>query len=293
MFTGQHLKEYAEKNAGIVRVRESVRHPGLFVVKYHNKVFYKNLWTPELCEMRGLVVDKDWNIVVLPFTKVFNRFENGTDIDRDEMVVAARKVNGFMAALTFVPNRGRIISTTGSLDSDFVDMAAAHLPEDRTRGMLSSITYLFEIVDPNDPHIVEEEPGAYLIGARRLHDGRNLSELSLDSIAQAQGFKRPDWFKARFSEVVKMTNECKHEGYMVYGKETALKMKSPYYLTKKLFARIRADKLQSEAFWKNDPKARLEEEYYPLVDHIQNNLETFVELDEQARLRFMGDFLHG
>jgi hypothetical protein len=35
----------------------------------------------------------------------------------------------------------------------------------------------------------------------------------------------------------------------------------------------------------------LEEEYYPLADYIRENVDEFVALDEQGRLRFMETFL--
>ena len=288
-----HLRIFAEKNPDRVRIRESVRYPGLFVVKYHNRVFYKNLWTPELREMRGLVVDEDWNVVVRPFTKIFNRGENKTNIPRDEMVVAVRKINGYMGAVTRTEKHGLIISTTGSLDSDFVDMTRdniAHVSDDMWH---EGWTYLLEVVDPRDPHIVEEATGAYLIGMRNVETGEMIGENMLDRIAGEMGLMRPEWFVDRFSNVVQRATECQHEGFMVYGETKSLKLKSPYYLTKKLFARIRADKLASEKFWENDPKEKLEEEYYPLVDHIRENLDAFCGLDEQGRIKFMEDFLHG
>src|SRR5210317_2114978 len=97
----KHLKQYTEDNPNLVNVRQSERYPELQVVKYKNKVFYKDLWTPELCEMRGLVVDKDWNVIVRPFDKIFNRGELlAPNWDHGEPVIAVRKVNGFMACLT-------------------------------------------------------------------------------------------------------------------------------------------------------------------------------------------------
>ena len=62
----RHLKQYTEEHPELVQVRVSLRHPTLRVVKYKNKVFYKELWTPELCRMRGLVVDENWNVIVRP-----------------------------------------------------------------------------------------------------------------------------------------------------------------------------------------------------------------------------------
>ena len=73
---------------------------GLSVLKYHRKVFFNNLWhlDERLLECRGTVVDEDWNVIVLPFKKVFNLGENGTQVDPDRGVIIPEKINGFMAA---------------------------------------------------------------------------------------------------------------------------------------------------------------------------------------------------
>jgi hypothetical protein len=56
-------------------------------------------------------------------------------------------------------------------------------------------------------------------------------------------------------------------------------------------ARIRETKLDT---WmrSGEIKKIVDEEYYPLVDYVQENRDTFVELDEQARLEFMKEFIN-
>lgn len=284
------LQKFAEENPSLVTRKESTRYPGLFVIKYHRKVFYNNLWTSELQEMRGLVVDKDWNIVVYPFTKIFNRHENGTDIDRDEEVITVRKVNGFMAAVTYDLKYGFLISTTGSLDSDFVDIAAKHVGHLRDIGLVPNVTFLFEICDTSDPHIIEEEAGAYLIGARDTGSGDMYSEPVLDNTARLLNVKRPEWMKCPFSEVVQETKTCKHEGFVVHGKTVTLKIKSPYYLSKKFFARMSSTKLL-ERLANGSARQIVDEEYYPLLDYIDANKELVSSMEEQDRLIFMRKFL--
>lgn len=284
------LREFAESNPDLVVTRESTRYPGLFVVKYHRRVFYKGLWTPELCELRGLVVDQDWNVVARPFTKVFNYGEQGTGDDwgEDTIVEAVVKVNGFMAAATLTEEHGLLISTTGSLDSDFVDIAAKHIKD---LDFHPGYTYLFEICDESDPHIIEEEPGPYLIGMRDLEVmGAMVNEHELDTVAHRMGVKRPLHYSTRFGTVLESLKACHHEGYMVYSKKGALKLKSPYYLVNKLLARIRDTKL--EAWMRSgEIKKIVDEEFYPLINYIQENQDYFVSLDEQQRLEFMKEFL--
>lgn len=286
-------------NASLLTRKESARYPGLFVKKYTRKVFYDNLWheNEELMEARGHVELEDGTVVVRPFTKIFNRFENGTDIDRDENCIYVNKINGFMAAATYVPQLDKVIvSTTGSLDSDFVSLAERHL-NDRVQEVITELynryesqTWLFEIVDDSDPHIIPERCGAYLIGCRDVSsDAPYTSSLELESrldVASAlMGVMRPVWNVARFGDVVRMAQVCKHEGFVVYGKNTVLKIKSPYYLTLKAAAR-RKDIMSLN-------KQNVDEEFYPLIEHLTLMGESFTMMSEQERLNYMREFLKG
>lgn len=282
----------------LITRKESKRYPGLFVKKYTRKVFYDDLWNlnAELLEARGHVETADGHVVIRPFTKIFNRFENNTDIDRDELCVSIRKVNGFMAAATWVEDVcDVVVSTTGSLDSDFVTLAEKYINEDvkayiKSMMYLERGTYIFEICDPADPHIVPEAAGAYLLGFRpHAEEGPYFStaerESELDRIAKAMGVLRPSWDVVRFSTVVNDAAECKHEGFVVYGQQskTALKIKSPYYLHLKMAAR-KKDIMSLD-------KKRIDEEYYPLIDHLTSMGESFTMMDEQQRLDYMRNFL--
>lgn len=284
----------------LVTRKESKRYPGLFVKKYTRRVFFDNLWheNADLMEARGHVETADGTMVIRPFTKIFNRFENGTDINRDEVCVSIRKVNGFMAAATFVPQVGEVVvSTTGSLDSDFVAYAEEYITEEvkakiKSGDMVSAgeVTLLFEICHPADPHIIPETAGAYLIGVRNVqseapyftHDRK---ESFLDELAEHLGVMRPSWDVVPFSTVVQDAQECDHEGYVVHGltSKTSLKIKSPYYLTLKMAAR-RKDIMSLD-------KSRIDEEFYPMVEHLTKMGESFTIMSEQERLEYMRGFL--
>lgn len=290
-FVNHHLRDYARTNPDLVSTKMSIRHPDLQVVKYKNKVFYKNLWTPELMEMRGLVVDRDWDVIVRPFTKVFNRHENGMDFHRDTPIVAVRKINGFMAALTNDYLHGVIVSTTGSLDSQFVTLAEKYLLP-YGEYIPHEATYIFEIVDPEDPHIVDEKPGAYLIGVRCISSGETLAECDLDILSyDLPGVMRPEWKICRFGDIVNEVKLAKHEGFMVHDRKGGvLKIKSPYYLVKKFFSRVNAEKLTSDWITKN--RETFDEEYLPLVDHIRVNCDSFTLMKQNERKTFIENFLN-
>jgi len=289
----QEFIDFVNNNPKLVTRRESVRYPGLYVLKYSRKVFYDALWNDILEECRGTVIDKDWNVVVRPFKKIYNRNENGADFSLDQEVTAVYKINGFMAAATFVPSVEKVvISTTGSLDSDFVSLAEKWLnpsivPYINAYGY--NITWLFEICDPSDPHIIEELPGVYLIGARFLAGGMS-SEQHLDATALIMGVKRPQHFVTTFGEVVKEIKNCRHEGFVVHGPDKSLKIKSPYYLFAKFIARSK-DKKFEEILNGNFDKT-IDEEFYPLLQYLRCDREAVLKMNEQERLSYIRKFIN-
>lgn len=305
MFTIAQLKAFVEANPKLVTRRESVTYPGLFVLKYTRKVFYDNLWDADgiLNECRGMVVDKDYIPVIVPFTKIYNRGENDTDIPLDEEVVVVEKINGFMATATWTKQYGVVVSTTGSLDSDFVKLAKKWLEPSIipyiAKFEIPQWTYIFEICDLTDPHIIKELPGPVLIGLSSLSGFRlnrpdefnkvNRGEEWLDDCALRMGVRRPSHFRLKFEKVVEAVKMDIKEGYVVYGNTTTLKMKSSFYLIKKLFARKKNEYLSVD--WLIGCKHTIDEEYYPLVDKIIEDKEFFMLLDEQQKLKYIEDFL--
>ncbi len=268
---------------------------GLFVHKYKRSVFYQNLWNmhPELVDARGLIRDADGNVVQYPFTKVFNRHENGTDIPLDHQVIAVDKINGFLAAVTWY-NGDILVSTTGSLTSEHVDMAKEILPLDRMKLVLESyqnLSFCFEIVHPNDPHIIPEYEGAYLIGAReKVLGSAKQSEVFLDAIALDFGVFRPKWEYIRFSDLLEQAKTYKREGYVVYDQEsdTVLKLKTPYYLISKFIARTK----KLDLIFDRNYKQHFEEEFYSLCEYLQKSYtkDQFLEIPEQERLTIIRDW---
>lgn len=286
------------------------RYAGLSVLKYKNNVFWDNLWHTDarLLECRGMVVDAEDNIVIWPFTKIFNRFENGTDLPLDQSVEVVRKVNGFMVSVGS-HNGKLIVSTTGTLDSEFARMAEEILTHYCTdmEGLIKWIsnahaTFIFEICDRSDPHIVEEKPGPYLIGVR-IHQTSctyMIPEGGLDSFAKRYGFLRPEVYSytktgenssriIQFGDVVEMAKNCQHEGFVVRSIEAPypllLKIKSPHYLAKKFLMRGGDNKW--DMIWDNsqEAKKRIDEEYYCLIEWLRYAFEKeeWKSLDPQVR----------
>ena len=290
----KELKNWVEKNPKLVSMRESTTHPGLFVLKYKKKVFYDNLWNRFLEECRGTVIDREFNLVSRPFTKIYNYgIEKKAPKLKDNVKIHAyRKINGFMAAMTW--NNGDIlISTTGSLDSDFVKMIRDSIDYEHYKKICrahSEMTFIFECVHKDDPHIIPEKEGMYLIGYRNK-DWESVVDIDpnqLDFYAAEFGSIPVEHFSTTIGELLKLVRTVKHEGFVFYAENgTSAKIKSPHYLVNKFVARNpRTDKLM-----RKDIKNSMDEEYYPLIDAIQADIEAYTALDEQARLAWVRNFL--
>ncbi len=297
------LYDWIVANPGLAQLNESSSHPGLAVAKYKRKVFYDDLWNRQLEECRGAVFDMESKkIVILPFRKIYNygidpkspKFGDST------VCVAYRKVNGFMLAVTLV--EGAItLSTTGSLDSDFVGYGWDLIRKmdrseyDNFALFLSrhpGMTHIFEAVHPDDPHIIPEVEGLYYLGSR-YHN----TESGIVNIAAADpggsGFAlaksgifvlQPE--KTTVGALKEKAMKVDHEGFVFYTPTGAAKIKSPYYLAAKLFARAgNLDRLLN-----GKAKEFLDEEYYGLIEHVRQNVTEFSVMGEQDRLKWIHQF---
>jgi len=294
------LKEYVE-SSNLVNMKECG--DGIYVLKYKKKVFYDNLWNEYIAECRGSIVDKDFNLVTYPFTKIYNYgIEKAAPVlAPDTKVTAFRKVNGFMVAMT-VHKGELLVSTTGSTDSPFVDMAkemmVTHMPLTDWRMALGTadclgMTFMFECVHPGDPHIVPEKSGMYLLGARENSWGSKIMRdpyFLMDFARDTLHCFYAESILTNMARLQELAKECRHEGYVFYTDEgVSAKIKSPYYLTSKWVARNpRTDKLVD---LNKDIKLNLDEEYYPLVDAIRANIIEYTAMDEQARLLWVRNYL--
>lgn len=277
-------------------VTKSVRYPNLRVLKYNRSTFYHNGWDKALIEMRGMVVDENNRIVVRPFNKVFNyserlardAFDPIEPLADDKLVYAVEKINGFLGVATYDPVLETVIySTTGSLDSDYARLVEKHLsPYENMFHANSGVSFMFEICDELDPHIIKEELGAYLIGARIVTTGVPYAEIYLDSLAEAYNIRRPRAFTIAFGALKEKLRTSTIEGYMVYfNGGNCFKLKSLFYLLSKMLGRSTIDNLPRKLH-----KLNWDEEYYPLLDYVKENLAAFEVLPEQDKISFVQDF---
>jgi hypothetical protein len=297
------LKAFVEQNPDLVTMRESERYPGLFVLKYKRRVFFDALWNEYLEECRGTVIDRDFNVIVRPFTKIYNhRIEDRAPVFQpNDIVLAYDKVNGFMASVTTYKGEF-LVSTTGSLDSDFAVMAEQMILASADVKMVKDlcsngkVTLLFEVVHPSDPHIIPEKVGLYFIGWRFNHWNSDLRHMAYETTAfdllrKAKWMKVnlvPSYMVTTVAELEESMLTSRREGVVFYHVDgRAAKIKTKWYLAQKFVARNpRTDKLLTQAAYEI-----LDEEYYPLLTEIRAKIDEFTALDEQARLAWCRNYL--
>lgn len=271
----------------------------LQVVKYKRDVFYDGRWNEFLRAARGLVLDMDYNIVQMPFHKVHNYGVEACapKFSDDEMVFASRKINGFMAACTWY-NGAVLWTTTGSVESPFCQYARDVVASwtDVEQAEFNDIikeypetTFLFECVHGEDPHIIDEKIGLHFLGSRVKTLG---SQVQLHSTYQEDCFwegtgVRTIWAQwLLFSDLKMYAAEAQHEGFCFTSEdgERSSKIKSPYYLSKKMLMRTNFTKLTSKH------KERLDEEFYPLWAEVHTEGSPFPGLDEQGKRAYIEEY---
>lgn len=291
------LKKFVEQNPKLVTMKESTRYPGLFVLKYKNSVFYDNLWNDYLECCRGSVVDKDFNPVSLPFQKIYNYAieSRAPKFQSNEQVMAYDKINGFMCAVTTFNNE-ILVSTTGSLDSDYAKMAEEMINKQLDITAIKDacqdglFTFLFECCHENDPHIIPEKTGMYLIGVREndwnstmMHMAREYQAKMLVDMAKYFNAFSVDYHKTTVRDLTEKMKTYQREGVVFYHEDGRVaKIKTKWYLIQKMLAR-------KKDIMKLDMKI-VNEEYYPLVQAAQQDVE-FTTMDEQQRLEWCRNFL--
>lgn len=265
---------------------------GLMLFKYHRRVFYEHLWDshPLLIKARGLVMDMSGRIAQHPFDKIFNyKIENnaGLDLRPDTMVRYVEKMNGFLSAVTMHPyiKNQLLVTTTGSFDSRFVDLAMKSLREyglSRVFRALSGrdVTLLFEIVSREDPHIIQyadSDCKPWLIGVRGLgFSDKCWSEPDVDALADTYGFARPRGGVATMRDVIKSNRTSQNEGVMVRdidSGEYICKLKTPSYLTIKFVGRMTDDNVKHMFQSPESFKRMVDEEFYYVVDSLTSSMD--------------------
>lgn len=171
---------------GLITVR---KHPflDLYIHNYTKKTQSDGLWDEYTRICRGLITDKDGNILNNPFPKFFNLGE-GEDLMIQnlpaEIPSIAEKLDGMLGIL-YHEGDNVAIATRGTFDSPYAEWATNWL---RLKGYCiedfkSDYTYLFEIIYPQKKIVVDYGNRAELV---LLAVRSNDSDYELDYIKEAE-----------------------------------------------------------------------------------------------------------
>ena len=297
----EEIKELAKKK--LLNIRFHPKYPDIAILKYSKRAFWTGAWDEHkiLMKTRGMIIDiKTGRILLMPFDKVFNygeKREQDNMFAKDEVVFAVEKINGFLALATYDEELDDyFICSSGTFDSDFCLMVEQYLNNEHTKEMLRDrpdLGFMFEICHPNDPHIVEQEHGAYLIGARGKSLNSNmiaesiLDEFYHEYLVGDRNIHRPSWYTTFFGNHVENRGNWEGvEGWMIVSRDyqRILKIKGSYYLIMKFLSRSN----KTNAIWE-DPKNFLktvDEDFHELVGKLPEkiSLEDWKGIDDQERL---------
>lgn len=280
------LNSYETQMLLVQRGLATLKNDGKYTTfKYHRKAMYDYLWdkVPELLECRGSVYfNETKELVQASPRKSFNYLERGywSDTPLNTPVEMYKKINGYLACAT-IHNGELVVSTTGTTTSDYAKWAKELIEKDwKLYEMVidCEASTLFEVVVPQDPHIVEERQGLHLLGWREKENGK----------FHPNG--RP--IVCDLESALQMANEDKGEGFMVYPvgvHNTCCKIKTPYYVGKKKLMRMTAKNVELMYTQTRTIENQLPEmwKFAPRMIMEHHTKEQWLSFDDQCRRNFL------
>ncbi len=263
----------------------------LFIYNYTAKAQYDRLWTPETMQCRGLILDRNGNILARPLAKFFNLQEHKEAIPLESFDVY-EKLDGSLGILYWHQDQPYIASR-GSFNSDQAIKANQILMSylEAIPLLDQSLTYLFEIVYPANRIVVDygEFEGLVLLAVIETESGR---EHAIESFTNL-GFpiaKKYDGLKDL--EAISNLNGQNQEGFVIrFASGLRLKFKFADYVklhrvltqvTSKVIWEMLRDQMPFE-----DILERVPDEFYSWVKETKANLITqYQQIEDAAKADF-------
>lgn len=191
-FTYDELQEAIEEGLVTQRWNEDET---LMILNYSNLVQYSRNWTEVTKNCRGLILDKDYNVIARPFPKIFNYGEWAADDIPLEFPTVQEKMDGSL--IIVVNYKGeRVVATRGSFESDQAKWSREWL-DDNYPDFLppEGITFLFECIYPENRicvnygdsenltclAVIENNTGADLVNSMWQGDSVTWNHLGTDA----------------------------------------------------------------------------------------------------------------
>lgn len=237
-----------------------VKHPTeeLYIYNYTNKCQYGSHWNEITISHRGLIKNKEGEVLYHCLPKIFN-IEQVNDIPEFPYKVY-EKLDGSLGIMYWVNNEP-FIATRGSFNNDIARIATKIL-HSKYETIISSLnskhTYLFEIITPSNKVVVDYDnvSDIYLLAI--------LDEYGKDLPLQNIGFPVVDEFNTNLNvEELQALNITNKEGFILhYSNGERIKVKFETYKLLHKFKHIIS--------------------YDTLINaHIENNIETLIDIPDE------------
>lgn len=261
--------------------------------KYHRRVMYDYLWDtePNLLECRGHVYDnRNGKLVQAAPTKTFNYLENNnwSEVPLDTVVTAHKKINGYMACAS-LHNGEVVVSTTGSTNSDYAQWAKKLIFKCYNENKFQICEHysdLFEIVVPQDPHIVAEKQGCHWLGYRNKRSGQFVPVNNLRPLDSNK-----EYLKLTLGAAIELAKTDRGEGFMLYDTlGNCCKLKTDYYVGKKKLMRANDKGIDFMYNHTESLKLTVPSVVHPVIDFLVSNkdrIESWKLLPEQDRRKLI------
>lgn len=208
------------------------KHPkyDLYIWNYSEIVQYSRKWDSITRLCRGLITDKDGNIIARSFEKFFNYEEQ--DIKEATNFRIFDKADGSMGIL-FYYNNEWIFTSRGSFDSEQAIKGYSMIPSDLYDKLDKKLSYIFEIIYPENRIVVNYGPKECLLYITSFRiDGTevNMTDFMKNNnieIVEEYTHLYPD--KINFDDLKKTEIDNK-EGYVIMVNDTRIKIKFSTYL---------------------------------------------------------------
>lgn len=173
-------------NSKMVNKSAHPLHNGIVMYNYSKECVNEKCWNDTTMKCRGLIVDKNNNIIARPIPKFFNYEEHlnevgGIDkIPVNEPFKVFEKLDGSLGILYWIDDVP-YITTKGSFESE-QGYHATQILHTKYKNVWSKLnknwTYMFEIIYPEDKHVVKY-PGIDDIFLLAVFDNESVKEYDL------------------------------------------------------------------------------------------------------------------
>lgn len=233
---------YAELQKAVEDKRVSKRsHPSLpyDIYNYTDEVQYTNLWDDITMACRGLIVDRDGNVIKRPWRKFFNLGHENMPIQFTDPVEVMDKADGSLGIL-YPGSMGWSIATRGSFESDQAIHATyiwrknyePYYDDPVEQSYMSEFTLLFEIIYPKNRVVLNYHgmDDLILLGSVETATGYYFGPRETAAMFAWPGPVVEVYDYNTLTDAIAHMGRPNAEGYVIRSHNWLVKIKEPDYL---------------------------------------------------------------